>query len=137
MIDLFVMVDIFQKKKIKKADYLRRIDSAIRFSIAGLLSAIKTEAAFRTEVTFLVPTIGVLFFLGLDAYENLMIVAAAFFVLVCELLNTAVEVSVDRISLEKNERSRVAKDVASAAVFLSVLLYWITWAFVIYKNYFT
>jgi diacylglycerol kinase (ATP) len=98
-----------------------RIIHAFGYSLAGLRAAIRNESAFRQETClaiFLLPTA---FWLGTTWAEVALLAGSVLFVLVVELLNTAVEAVVDRIGTEAHELSGRAKDVASAAVLLSLI----------------
>jgi len=107
---------------------LARIVSASRYSLQGLAFAWTSEQAFRQELLVAVPAMCAATLLPLAALEKLALVGVLVLVLVVELLNSAIEAVVDRISLERHPLSRVAKDLGSAAVFLSVLFAVLVWA---------
>ena len=112
---------------------LRRITGAVRYSLAGLASAWKHEQAFRQEVCVIVPATVVALMLPAPALEKLLLVATMVLVLVVELLNSAIEAVVDRVSLERHPLSKNAKDLGSAAVMLSLLLSAGAWAVVLWE----
>jgi diacylglycerol kinase (ATP) len=116
----------------KSRSGLRRIVAAMRYSLAGLRSAWKHEHAFRQEVAVIVPAAVAALLLPVTALEKLLLVASMVLVLIIELLNSAIEAVVDRVSLERHPLSRNAKDFASAAVMLAVLLSAACWVVVVW-----
>ncbi len=107
---------------------LGRILRACVYTARGLRFAWRNEAAFRQEVLVAMVLVPGAFFVGTDAVERLLLIGAVLMVLITELLNTAVEVVVDRFGGEVNTLSGAAKDLASAAVFISLLLAAAVWA---------
>lgn len=109
---------------------LKRIINATKYSFKGLSSAFKTEAAFRQDlICFLINTAFIVFFVFGKA-DKLWVVWLFFcglFLLVTELINTAIEYIVDRISPDIHVLSGMAKDVGSAIVFLAVINLLISW----------
>jgi diacylglycerol kinase (ATP) len=116
----------------KSRSGLKRIAGAARYSLAGLASAWKHEHAFRQELCVIVPATVVALLLPAAALEKLLLVATMVLVLVVELLNSAIEAVVDRVSLEHHPLSKSAKDFGSAAVMLAVLLAVVAWAVVLW-----
>ena len=100
---------------------LDRILHAARYSVDGLRSAYRGEAAFRQECALAVVLVPLAFGLGRDWVEVALLAGAALQVLVVELLNTGIESAIDRISLEPNDLSKRAKDLGSAAVMVSLI----------------
>jgi diacylglycerol kinase (ATP) len=114
---------------------LRRVANATLFSLAGLRTAWQSEAAFRQECllsAFLIPA-GL--WLGQNAVERALLLGTCFVVLIVELLNTAVEYVVDRVSMDHHRLSGQAKDVGSAAVFLSLALMLLTWVLIGWERF--
>ena len=111
---------------------LQRIASAVRYSLAGLRSAWKHEHAFRQEMCIILPATVAALLMPVTALEKLLLMASMVLVLVVELLNSAIEAVVDRVSLERHPLSKNAKDFGSAAVMLSVLLAAACWAVVLW-----
>lgn len=101
---------------------LDRVVRAIGYSIAGLQLAYRGESAFRQETWIAVVLLPASFWLGRSWVEVALLAGSVLLVMVVELLNSAVEAAIDRISFELHDLSRRAKDLASAAVFLSVIL---------------
>jgi len=114
---------------------IKRITSAIRYSLQGLKFAWENEEAFRQEsVMSIILLIGAVF-LSESAIEYIILIVPVFIVLIVELLNSAIEAVVDRISDEKHTLSGAAKDTGSAAVFVSILLLIIVWIVFIYAKF--
>lgn len=99
---------------------LRRLWNATRYSLSGLSAAL-SEAAFRQELLLAAITIPLGLHLGASGVERALLVGSVLLVLIVELLNSALEAAVDRISSELNILSKRAKDLGSAAVMLSIL----------------
>ena len=110
-----------------KANFTRVIRAA-GYSMKGLKSAYINEAAFRQEVWLAIILIPLAFWLGNGAIEKILLLGSIFIV---ELLNSAVESVVDRISSEYHELSGRAKDIGSAAVFVAMVLFAITWGLIL------
>lgn len=110
---------------------LRRILKAFGFSMAGLRDCFRHEEAFRQEVYVLVVLVPLGLWLGNGPVERALLVSGLLIVPIVELLNSAVEANVDRVGLEKHELSRRAKDIASAAVFLSIVLAMAVWGLIL------
>jgi len=106
---------------------LGRIVAATGYSMRGLSAAWRNEQAFREEVVLGAPMLLIAVWLGNTTIEKLLLVGAVVLVLICELLNSAIEATVDRIGPEHHELSGRAKDIGSAAVFLSLLHAAVVW----------
>ena len=100
---------------------LSRVLHAFTYSIDGLKTG-WGEPAFRQEVILAVPLLPLAFVIGANWMETAMLIAVVVFVMVTELLNTAVEAAIDRIGPEWHDLSKRAKDLGSAAVLLSLML---------------
>ena len=99
-----------------------RIRKALGYSAAGLASAWRTEAAFRLEALAALVLIPLACFLPVPLLERALLIASVLMVMVVELLNSSIESAIDRISLERHELSKRAKDTGSAAVLLALLI---------------
>lgn len=108
-----------------------RIRSAFRCSLQGLRHGWQVEHAFRQEVFVAVPGVLVALVLPVARLEKLALVAALLLVLVVELLNSALEAVVDRISLDHHPLSGAAKDLGSASVLLAVFLATLIWVVIV------
>jgi diacylglycerol kinase (ATP) len=110
---------------------LTRILRAAGASWKGLLGAYREEAAFRQELGLSVLVIPLGLWLGRTGVERALLVAPMLLVLIVELLNSAVEATVDRIGLERHVLAGLAKDIGSAAVFLSLVLLGVVWLLIL------
>ena len=111
---------------------LVRIWHALLYSFAGLASAFRTEPAFRLEVAGAAVLVPIAVALPATLVQCALLLGAVLLVLVVELLNSAVEATVDRISLDDHELARKAKDTGSAAVFVSMVNCAVVWGLVLY-----
>jgi diacylglycerol kinase (ATP) len=130
----FLMVQPVSEFKSKNG--VKRIVSAFSYSMDGFKAAWQNEAAFRQEM--LVVVIGTVTALSMkiSAFEKLMLVAVLVFVLVVELINSAIEAIVDRISLEPHPLSKNAKDLGSAAVALAIGIAAAAWGVVLFNRFY-
>ena len=110
---------------------LKRLVDAFGYSMAGFRACFRHEEAFRQEVYASLVAIPLGLWLGSDGVERALLVASWLIIPIVELLNSAVEANVDRIGLEHHELSARAKDIASAAVFLSLVFAAVVWALVL------
>jgi diacylglycerol kinase (ATP) len=110
---------------------LRRILNAARYSFAGFVAAARHEDAFRQELMLAAVLVPAGLVLGVNGVERALLVGSVLLVLVAELLNSAVEATVDRVSLEDNTLAKRAKDMGSAAVMLSLVTMAAVWLLVI------
>ena len=110
---------------------LLRLPRATLHSCHGLRDAIKDEAAFRIELIAVIILAPLALWLGENGVERALLIAPLLVALIAELLNSAIESAIDRIGDEPHELSRRAKDLASAAVFVSLTLVAVVWALVL------
>jgi diacylglycerol kinase (ATP) len=113
---------------------VRRLWLATLNSLRGLQLCYRSEAAFRQEVWIALVAVPAACWLGRDNVERVLLIGAVLLVLIVELLNTAVEVVVDRIGVERHHLSGFAKDVGSSAVLLALVLAVVTWVLVLAGN---
>ncbi|CAN7239547.1 diacylglycerol kinase [Massilia sp. LjRoot122] len=113
-----------------------RILAACRNTRDGLAWAWRSEAAFRQEVVVIAIATVAALLLPVSGFQKLVLVGVLILVLIVEIINSAIEAIVDRISLERHPLSKVAKDMGSAAVALTLLLAVATWAVVLYSRFF-
>ena len=114
---------------------LQRIVRACGHSARGLADALRSESAFRQECLLAVVLIPAAFWVGRRPTEVALLIGSVLLVLIVELLNSAVEAAIDRISLDLHDLSRRAKDFGSAAVALSLLLCVLIWAAVLAERF--
>ena len=112
----------------KSATGLKRVINATGYSLRGPQTAWRNEAAFRQELMLMLILIPVGVWLGETSTERALLVLPCFLILICELINSAIEAVVDRIGLEHHELSGAAKDIGSAAVFVcfgALIVVWV------------
>ncbi len=114
-----------------KKQGLSRLIAAFTNTCKGLVWMVKNEAAFRQELIVSFVLIVLSCYLDISIKEQAMLIISLLFVLFTETLNTAIEAVVDRIGYDYHELSGLAKDLASAAVFISMIIAVITWAAVL------
>jgi diacylglycerol kinase (ATP) len=110
---------------------LRRVWNAFFYSFEGLKAAYRHENAFRQEVLLALVLIPLALLLPASPVGKAVMIASVMLVLIVELLNSAVEAAIDRISLEQHRLSKRAKDIGSAAVMLALLNVLAVWALVL------
>lgn len=113
----------------------KKLHHATRWSIAGLHYAYKSEVAFKLELLVAAVALPCAILLADDLSQLLWLMVSVLLILVVELLNTAIELIVDRIGTEQHELSMRAKDIGSAAVFLSVIIAAIVWGLMLLQHY--
>jgi len=104
-----------------------RIFKAAGYSVQGIKAACRNEAAFRQELVLAIIFIPLAFFIANGPVERSILIGLTILVLVVELLNSAIEALVDRVGTEHHELSGRAKDMGSAAVLLSLLMWGYAW----------
>lgn len=114
---------------------LSRVVNATFFSLAGLRTAWNSEAAFRQECLLAAVLMPAGLWLGQNAVQRALLVGTCLLVLIVELLNTAVEYVVDRIGTDHHRLSGQAKDVGSAAVFVSLVLTLVVWVLIGWERF--
>lgn len=115
---------------------IKRLINAFYYSMAGFRAAWTNEEAFRQEIVvgiFLIPA-GL--FLGETFTQKAILIGAYFIIPLVELLNTAIEATVDRVGTERHELSGRAKDIGSASVFLSICIASVIWLLIAYERFF-
>ena len=108
-----------------------RLWRAFGYSLEGLRCAL-TQGAFRLELVLAAVLIPLAWWLDVDKIERLWLVGSVFLVVIVELLNSAVEAAIDRISVERHPLSKQAKDLGSAAVMMAVVHALIAWGVVLW-----
>lgn len=110
---------------------LRRLLDAFGYSMEGCRAAYQHEDAFRQEVLLAIILIPLAFFMSSHGVERALLVGSVLLVLLVELLNSAIEAAVDRVSLEHHHLAKRAKDIGSAAVLLSLVNLVAVWGLVL------
>lgn len=120
---------------IHKNNGIQRVFKAFVYSLEGLASSMKHEAAFRQEALLAVILVPASFLLHVPIAQHLVLVASVILVLIVELINSSIEAVVDDISLRNRPLAKRAKDMGSAAVLLSLINCLVCWASVITLNW--
>ncbi|MBR9983304.1 MAG: diacylglycerol kinase [Wolbachia endosymbiont of Homalodisca vitripennis] len=110
---------------------ISRLIKAIQYSYEGLKSAFISEVAFRQELLLFIVCVSALFVLDVSNLERAVTVSSLFLVLIVEIINTAFETTIERISSEQHILSKKVKDLGSAAVFLLLINFLITWMIIL------
>ncbi len=109
----------------------RRVWNAYHYSLSGLRAAIQAEHAFRQEVALATLLIPLALYLAPDGSARALMVGSVLLVLIVELVNSAIEAVVDRVSLDRHPLAKRAKDVGSAAVFVALINVVAVWSCVL------
>lgn len=109
-----------------------RLARAFFYSLDGLRAAFRAEQAVRLEIALILIAIPLALWIGHTALERVLLIGSLMLVLIIELINTAIERTVDRISTDRHDLSKQAKDAGSAAVLISLLLAAISWGAILW-----
>lgn len=123
------------KTKPFQAEGIQRVWKASLHSMEGLGAALKHEAAFRQECVAALLMVPLALLLDLSPDEKIALIGVIFLVLITELMNSAVECCVDYISTDLHPYAKRAKDIGSAAVFLSLVFAAGTWILILAANW--
>jgi diacylglycerol kinase (ATP) len=110
---------------------MTRVLRALGASLRGLAGAFRDEAAFRQELAFAAVVIPLALWLGHSGVERALLIAPVLLILIVELVNSAIEATVDRIGFERHALAGLAKDIGSAAVLMSFVLLTAVWLLVL------
>ena len=111
---------------------IKRLINAIGYSFSGFKVAFKKEDDFRQEVLMTLILVPLAFYISVNTIELVILIFSTLLVPIVELLNSAIEATVDRISLEKHKLAKRAKDIGSAAVFLSLINLFAVWLIILF-----
>jgi diacylglycerol kinase (ATP) len=120
-----------QESPFKGKTGLRRLINAFGYSMDGFKAAYKHEDAFRQEVWLSLVLIPLAFYLESEALHRILMVGSVLLVMIVELLNSAVEAVVDRVSIERHALAKRAKDIGSAAVLLALINLAVVWGLIL------
>jgi diacylglycerol kinase (ATP) len=123
---------IVEESPFKGATGLRRIWNAFNYSLSGLHAAFLNEDAFRQETLLAALLIPLALVLHAPGIGKALMIASVLLVLIVELLNSAIEAAIDRISLDRHRLSKRAKDIGSAAVLIALINVLTTWLLVLF-----
>jgi len=108
---------------------------ALGYSLAGFRAAYKHEDAFRQEVWFALVLIPLAIWLPVTTIDKVLMIGSVLLVIIIELINSAIEATVDRISLEVHDLAKRAKDIGSAAVLVSLINAVVVWGLILLDRY--
>ena len=111
---------------------IKRLINAIGYSFSGFKAAFQNEDAFRQEIFLTIVLVPLAFYIANNSLEIVLLLFSSLLVPIVELLNSAIEATVDRISLEQHKLAKRAKDIGSAAVFLSLVNLFAVWLIIIF-----
>lgn len=111
---------------------IKRLANAMGYSYEGFKAAFKHEDAFRQEVFLAIVLIPLALYLEHETLQRVLMIASLFLVLIIELLNSAIEAVVDRVSTERHALAKRAKDIGSAAVFVALTNVVVTWGLILF-----
>lgn len=120
-----------QESPFKGKTGIKRLMNAFGYSLDGFKAAFKHEDAFRQEVFLACLLIPLALYLTGEPVHRALMIGSVFLVLIVELLNSAVEAVVDRVSIERHELAKRAKDIGSAAVFIALLNTVVIWGLIL------
>ncbi len=106
---------------------LQRILNATSYSLAGFKAAFQNEAAFRQIILINSMLIPLSFFMPVSRVEQVIMIVVCLLAIIVELINSAIEAVVDRVSIEQHPLSKNAKDMGSAAQFVALAIIALTW----------
>ena len=115
---------------------IKRILRAIVYSWQGMCAAFKHESAFRQELVLILITTPLLWLPNLTWSERGLLIGASIFILLVELVNSAIEAVVDLVTQEKKELAGRAKDLGSAAVFMAMVIWMLVWGVIVLPHVF-
>jgi diacylglycerol kinase (ATP) len=125
-------IEDLNAQSLKGHQGLKRILRALGYSIAGIRAAVAGEAAFRQLLLLNAVLIPLAFTFEVSRIERVLLVIVPLLTLVIELVNSAIEATIDRISYELHPLSKNAKDMGSAAQLLSLVIVAVTWVMILY-----
>jgi len=114
---------------------LARIFNALRYTWDGLRAAAKHEEAFKQELIVVVPLSIAAWFIPVTLPERALLFAVLQLILIVELINSAIEANTDHISLERHPLAKRAKDMGSAAVFLTIVIAVALWGTILWQKF--
>ncbi|HEX7632245.1 MAG TPA: diacylglycerol kinase [Lacunisphaera sp.] len=118
----------------KQRDF-KNFFQSVGYAIEGFWAALKHEPSFREDIIFMVILTPIAVILPVKAVSTAVMIASLFVIVIAELLNSAIEWTIDDISLEKRPFAKRAKDMGSAAVFLAYINCAVVWGVIVYSNW--
>ena len=114
---------------------LSRLVNALKYTWDGLKAAAQFEEAFKQELMVVIPLSIAAWFIPVSAVERALLFSVLQLILIVELINSAIEANTDHISLDRHPLAKRAKDMGSAAVFLTILIATVIWAAVLWQKF--
>ena len=111
---------------------LKHLYGNLKNALSGFNAVYQTQCAFRTEICLCMPLLLIALFMPVSLTEKILLIYPVFFVWACELANTAIETTVDRISKEWHPLSKQAKDIGSALVLTALIQLILSWTFILW-----
>lgn len=118
----------------KRRDF-RNFFQSVGYAIEGFLAALKHEPSFREDLLFVIILTPLAVLLPVNAVSSAVMIASLFLIVIAELLNSAIEWTIDDISLKKRPFAKRAKDMGSAAVFIAYINCIVVWGLILYSNW--
>ena len=112
-----------------------RLFNALRYTWDGLRAAAKHEEAFKQELMVVVPLSIIAWFVPVSFLEKALLFSCLQLILIVELINSAIEANTDHISMERHPLAKRAKDMGSAAVFLTIVIALSVWGTVLWQRF--
>ena len=128
------MSDPIPPPEAKHRDF-RNFFASVKYAIEGFWAAVRHEPSFREDLLFVVILTPFAVILPVNAVSSAVMIASLFLIVIAELLNSAIEWTIDDISLEKRPFAKRAKDMGSAAVFLAYINCAVVWGLILYSNW--
>ncbi len=128
------MSDPIPAPESKQRDF-KNFFQSVGYAIEGFLAALKHEPSFREDMIFMIILTPLAVMLPVKAVSTAVMIASLFVIVIAELLNSAIEWTIDDISLEKRPFAKRAKDMGSAAVFLAYINCAVVWGVILYSNW--
>jgi diacylglycerol kinase (ATP) len=122
------------KPEVKRRDF-RNLFSSVLYSIEGFLAALRHEPSFREDLIFAALLTPLAIILPVNAVSTAVMLGSLFLIIIAELVNSAIEWTIDYISKEQHLMAKRAKDMASAAVFLSYINCLAVWTVIVIANW--
>jgi diacylglycerol kinase (ATP) len=118
----------------KRRDF-RNFFQSVGYALEGFRAALKHEPSFREDLLFVAILTPLAVILPVNAVSTAVMITSLFIIVIAELLNSAIEWTIDDISLEKRPFAKRAKDMGSAAVFISYINCIVVWGVILYSNW--
>lgn len=128
------MSDPIPPPESKRRDFRNFIQS-VRYALEGFWAAVRHEPSFREDLIFVAILTPFAIILPVNAVSTAVMMASLFLIVIAELLNSAIEWTIDDISLEKRPFAKRAKDMGSAAVFMAYINCLVVWGVILFSNW--